>query len=224
MRLSLSVVLVVAMSLVRAQPQDNAVRIPLGENLITGTEVEFGLGTILSKSLELVVAPRSFKKNWPFYGYAVRENSSGGPCHNLNEEYSNLAIGKAALVMEIPHNTDVGSWRYMGLPVQDTTNTVTGSSGSAVPEWIRSGLSIRDLCGRLDDQSVLDAARQDVAAALDAVWQDVAVLPYDSPDGDRGISNDIDPVQENWYLLTEEPLPALDTDVRISAHSLGVGD
>ena len=186
MRLLVPVVFLLSVTIVQAQANDGGVttaipsssKLAVGDKIIYGSRVDFGLPTLLGKALELVVAPRSFRRNWPLYGYAIPTNPNSSPCGDLEAKYSNLPIGRAAIVLPKPDG-NVHSGEYIGLPVQGFTMTGTGDLAVSIKEsggqsdWTYSQFNIGDFCGWLDDP-----------AALAEAMQKIVVLPYDLSDGD----------------------------------------
>ena len=89
--------------------------------IIYGSKVDFNAWTIFGKGFEMAFAPRKFRKNWPFYGYAVPKNEKNTAlCGRLKERHPNLTVGKAAMVLSREHDAvpDSVSFSYIGFPVK----------------------------------------------------------------------------------------------------------
>lgn len=157
-------------------------RVVADDKIIYGSKVDFDAGTIFRKGFELAFAPRTFRKNWPFYGYAVpmTMNREIDPCGRLYERHPDLMVGKAAIVLSKQYGAAPGpaSFDYIGFPVKSVaiieSDALAAPAGNmavrSAPEYPE--LRIRDVCPwiREPDPFVQSMLRIDA-------------LPYDLPGG-----------------------------------------
>ena len=157
-------------------------RVVVDNEIIYGTKVDFDAWTILRKGFEQAFAPWAFRKNWPFYGYAVpmTMNRETDPCGLLYERHPDLTVGKAAMVLSKQYDAAPGptSFDYIGFPVKGVavveSDALAAPAGNRVvqsaPEYPE--LRIRDVCPWIREP---DPFAQPMLR-IDA-------LPYDLPGG-----------------------------------------
>ena len=143
--------------------------------IIYGSKVDFDAWTIFGKGFEMLFAPRTFRKNWPFYGYAVPKNKKPtGLCDQLKERHPNLTIGEAAMVLSKEYNatSDSTSFGYIGFPVKSVAVPLVAPAENKVSQSVLEypELRIRDICSWLEELPNQTMLR-------------IGALPYDLPEG-----------------------------------------
>ena len=143
--------------------------------IIYVSKVDFDAWTIFGKGFEMLFAPRTFRKNWPFYGYAVPKNKKPtGLCDQLKERHPNLTIGEAAMVLSKEYNatSDSTSFGYIGFPVKSVAVPLVAPAENKVSQSVLEypELRIRDICTWLEELPNQTMLR-------------IGALPYDLPEG-----------------------------------------
>lgn len=181
----------------------------IGDEIIYGTHTDINPRTIAGKALELLLKPIGFRKNWPLYGYALPKDSGSGPCDRLNDNYFDIQIGKAAIVLQTTEN-------YVGLPVRSIYVTQPSGSfhstgGNTVNFMEYPTFSIGAICRWLDDSFQHDEFRVRLLRRIGD----------DEPNIQENQSGS--PSSESWFLLAEEPLPTLAADIRVATRPYPLG-
>ena len=151
-----------------------------GDELIWGSGVDFDVGEILRRGLEMAFAPRVFRKNWPLYGYAIPNDQAVDSCSPLDEGYLDFTVGKAAIVLWKPYGTapDPDSFDYIGFPVESTAVVGSGAPATRVGNsTVQSSTEhaefrTREVCRWFREPSLFAQPMLRVDA-----------LPYDLPEG-----------------------------------------